>query len=407
MKPKLLVLTSTFPRWLDDTDPPFVYELSRRLSSDFNATVLAPHYPGSKRQEEMDGVQVHRFRYFFEPFERLAGSTGILPSLKKNRLFLLLIPFFLIGQFFSVLVLMMKVKPDVIHAHWLIPQGFMGVMVGRFMGIPCVVTAHGADVFALNGYVSRLMKNFVIKYAKTVTVVSTALLKALHGTIADSSHIKIIPMGVSVDRFSPGRKDLSLKKRYNINGPFLLYAGRLTEKKGVKYLVDALVTVKSSFPDCKLFILGSGEQKSVLQQQVHDLKLTRSVVFLGAVSNTDMPVYYATADVFIGPSIEAVGGDSEGFGLTFVEAALCGCPIIASDVGGIRDIIQHKKTGLLVQPKKSDEIADALLYALRNKDEMKGMAELARERCITRYEWQVILGQYCKVLGREKFNSGY
>ena len=95
-KKKLLVTTSTFPRWENDTDPPFVYELSRRLANSFDITVLAPNYPGALTREEMSGIQVHRFRYFFKKLEILAGSEGILPTLKKNVLFNFLVPFFLL-----------------------------------------------------------------------------------------------------------------------------------------------------------------------------------------------------------------------------------------------------------------------------------------------------------------------
>ena len=85
MKKKLLVMTSTFPRWKNDTNPPFVYELSKRLVDDFEVTILAPSFPGAKKDEVMDKMTVHRFRYFFSKFEKLAGSGGILPTLKKKK----------------------------------------------------------------------------------------------------------------------------------------------------------------------------------------------------------------------------------------------------------------------------------------------------------------------------------
>ena len=100
MKLKLLVVTSTFPRWQNDTDPPFVYELSRRLTDTFDITVHAPHYPCAQTREIMDGMDIHRFRYFFASFEKLAGSTGILPTLHHNKLYYGLVPFFLLAQFF-------------------------------------------------------------------------------------------------------------------------------------------------------------------------------------------------------------------------------------------------------------------------------------------------------------------
>ena len=83
MKPRILVFTSTFPRWQNDTDPPFVYELCKRLTDDFDVHVLTPHYPGAKYEEIFCGVTVRRYRYFLPKFEKLAGSVGILPTLRR------------------------------------------------------------------------------------------------------------------------------------------------------------------------------------------------------------------------------------------------------------------------------------------------------------------------------------
>ena len=88
-KKNLLIVTSTFPRWKNDTDPPFVFELAKRLTDAFNITVLAPNYPGALADETVEEIKIHRFRYFLKKFEILAGSEGILPTLKKNRLFYL------------------------------------------------------------------------------------------------------------------------------------------------------------------------------------------------------------------------------------------------------------------------------------------------------------------------------
>jgi hypothetical protein len=179
MKPKLLVLTSTFPRWRIDTDPPFVYELSRRLTDTFDVTIHTPHYPGARTREMMAGMHIYRFRYFWGPFEKLAGSTGILPTLHHNKLYYGLVPFLLLAQLFSLLLLVRKIRPDIIHAHWIIPQGFVAVLVQAFSGVPVVITAHGADVFGLQGSLLEAIKRFTLRRVRGVTVVSRALAEAV------------------------------------------------------------------------------------------------------------------------------------------------------------------------------------------------------------------------------------
>ncbi|MEA3333830.1 MAG: glycosyltransferase, partial [Pseudomonadota bacterium] len=201
-KPKLLVLTSTFPRWQDDTDPPFVYELSRRLTDDFSVTVLTPHYPGALQHENLAGMEVHRFRYFFKKYEKLAGQTGILPTLRKQKLYLLVIPFFLLAQLTSLISLCSRLKPDIIHAHWLIPQGFLAALISLFNRTPFIVTAHGADVFGLNGWLLTKLKTFTLSKASRISVVSRALYQVL-ATDQLRNKLTTVPMGVDGERFSP------------------------------------------------------------------------------------------------------------------------------------------------------------------------------------------------------------
>ena len=94
-KKRLLILTSTFPRWEDDEDPPFVFELCDRLKTEYHIHVLAPHFPGALKEEDFTGIHVKRFRYFFDPLERLAYHGGILAKLKKILSNMLCCPFFL------------------------------------------------------------------------------------------------------------------------------------------------------------------------------------------------------------------------------------------------------------------------------------------------------------------------
>lgn len=398
MKHNLLVLSSTFPRWNNDTDPLFVYELSRRLTSHFNVIVLTPHYPGAQSKEIMAELTVIRFRYFFERFEKLAGEQAILTTLQSNKLSYLLIPFFLLAQFFAILSTVRTHKITVIHAHWLIPQGLLGVITGALTGVPCVVTAHGADVFSLKGATFRLLKRLVLKNAKTVTFVSKALLKTATTTIYHAHDIEVVPMGVDANLFSPCKRDPLIRKQYSINGPLLLFVGRLTEKKGARYLIEAMPRVTAQIPNARLLIIGGGELENNLTNQVVNLKLSSNVVFLGAVPNQDLPAYYATADVFIGPSIETDSGDTEGFGLTFVEAAMSGCPIIGSDIGGIGDIVRHQETGLLVPPEESKTLAETILFCLKNRQQVEKLAKNARLFCTNRYDWPIISEKYSQIL---------
>ncbi|MCD4759913.1 glycosyltransferase [archaeon] len=391
MKKKLLVMASTFPRWKNDTNPPFVYELSRRLVKDFDVTVLAPSFPSSKKFEVMNEMKVYRFRYFISKFEKLAGSGGILPTLKKNKLYYFTVPFFFLGEYLAARKLVKEKKFDVIHAHWIIPQGVVAYWLNKKFKIPYVVTTHGGDIFGLQGKILTKIKKKVLKNAKKITVVSSAIKKEINEKISKRLYVEIIPMGVDSKLFNPDKYDESLKEKYRINGPFLLFVGRLAEKKGVKYLIEAMPEIIKNNTKTKLMIIGSGPLEKELKELSKKLKVDKNIIFMGAIQNNELPKYYATADIFIGPSIEAMGGDKEGFGLTFVEAGMSGCQIIATDLNAMEDIIKNNKTGFIVKQKNSKEISEKI-------NQLNGKRLNAREKLIKKFDWRNTSEGYKKIL---------
>ena len=394
MKPRLLVLTTTFPRWKDDTDPPFVYELSKRLTSSFDVTVHTPHFPGAMVDEEMEGVHVHRFSYCFSSFERLAGGQGIVPKLRKNKLYLFLLPLFLASQLCSLVLLAYQRRPDIIHAHWILPQGLWALVLKKLFNIPVIITAHGADVFALRKSLAIFLKKLVVKEADVVVTVSKALAELLCTDTGSCKQPAIVPMGVDSSLFTPEKRSQAIRKRYGIYGPFLLFVGRLTEKKGVSCLIDAMVTVNRKVPEAKLLIVGSGELEQVLRLQVQRRGLEKVVIFTGGIPNKELPAFYATADVFIGPSVQVKGGDSEGFGLTFVEAIMSGCLVIGTRIGGIEDIIIDEETGFLVPASNVHLLAEKITHTAINMESYAGMRIRAREIVSRKYDWRSIAVQY-------------
>jgi glycosyltransferase involved in cell wall biosynthesis len=377
MKKKLLVMASTFPRWKNDTNPPFVYELSKRLVDDFDITVLTPNYPGSKLYEEMDDMKVYRFRYFFKKYEKLAGSGGILPTLKKNKLYYLTVPFFLLGEYLKAKKLIKKEKFDVIHAHWVIPQGLVAYWLKKTCNIDYVVTSHGSDIMALKKL--NFIKKPILRNAKKITVVSNAIKNEVLENIDKNLNIEVIPMGVDTDLFNPNKKDLNLKKELGIKGAFLLFVGRLAPEKGIDLLIRAMPRVLNEYPETKLVIIGEGNLEKELKKMTKDLNVTNNVLFLGKKKNIELPKYYATADFFIGPSRR------EGLGLTFAEAGLCGCYLIGTNVGGIPEIINGGVGKIIQHEKLEKEIIHAIKIKKINQTGIKSLSYFKFDKIIKEY----------------------
>lgn len=390
IKKRVLVLTSTFPRWQGDSEPPFVFELCRRLGDRFDIIVLAPHADGAKPSERMAGIEVLRFHYFFPRWEKLAYQGGILANLKQSRWRFCLLPFFFGAQIVALSRILRQQRIDVIHAHWLVPQGLsvaIAGLVARTMP-PMVCTSHGGDLLGLSGWPLTPIKRWVIRCSSRFTVVSKAMTACALSLGARPGQLHTISMGVDAQTlFVPeptmGRADNEL-----------LFVGRLVEKKGVAFLLDAMPEIIRRQPGTLLNIVGNGPLKDVLKQQVHRLGIAHAVTFRTALPNADLPELYRRATVFVAPSIVTEQGDQEGLGLVLVEALACECPVVASDLPAIRDVIIHGQTGLTAMQKNPAALADAVVRLLAEPGLRLQLARGGRQHVVQHFEWESVAARY-------------
>lgn len=390
-KPTLLVLTSTYPRWLGDPEPGFVHELSSRLAGGFRVIVLCPHSAGAKPREFMDGVEVVRYRYAAERMETLVNNGGIITNLRRDRWKVLLVPGFVLAQAWYAWRILRKQRIDVVHAHWIVPQGLIALMLKLFRPAPpFVVTSHGADLFALKGSLMGLAKRVVLRHASQVTVVSEAMRRALESTVGGTGPL-VLPMGVD------------LRDRFRLHGDSpreldqILFVGRLVEKKGVRYLLDAMPAVLARRPNAKLVIAGFGPDKEALEDQAASLGLQDRVTFLGAVAQAELPPMYRRASLLVAPFVEAGSGDQEGLGLVLVEAVGCGCPILAGDVPAVRDVLGTLPERM-VDPRCKASLAAAILKDLDDPEDARRKTLELRESLAARFDWENVSARYSSVL---------
>lgn len=392
-KPTLLVTASTFPRWESDSEPRFVYDLSKRLSSDFNIIVLAPHAAGTAKEEYWDGLQVYRYRYAPERLETLAYEGGLTANLKRHPWKYLLLPSFFIGQWLALRKLLKSHQVQVIHAHWLIPQGLVAVFAIRWakQSPSLVCTSHGGDLFGLQDKLSLALKRWVISRCQAMTVVSHAMVdKVRNLSINHDMPIHVIPMGTNLDSlFTPAPHIQRLPNQ-------LLFVGRLVEKKGLKYLLQALKKVRKTLPDVNLVIAGSGPLQTQLEDLARELKLTNHVIFKGRLGHLELVHLYRESTIAIFPFIQAADGDMEGLGLVMVEAIGCECPIIVSNLPAINDVIKNNQ--LIVPPYDPDALSEKIIITLNNPILRKNIAVTTREQVKDKFDWQQITKSYKELL---------
>ncbi|WP_304402074.1 glycosyltransferase family 4 protein [uncultured Dubosiella sp.] len=387
-KKRLFVTGSTFPRWKGDTEPRFVLDLCKALTPYYDVTALMPMAPGAKEEEVLEGVKVKRFHYFpIHKWETLCYPGAIVPRIKQKKIRALLVPFLMLSLYHNLNKY--KKDYDFVHAHWFIPQG----IVQSFVKKPFIVTGHGGDVTSLNSGLFKKLKKRVLKKAKGITFVSQQLEDYLYDFFPEDREnfkkkTEVISMGVNCSEFSPSYR---IENYFNQgNKKIILFVGRLAEKKGVTYLIDAMKEV-----DAKLIIAGSGPLEEELKKQAEPFG--DKIEFIGPKTHEELKVIYPSADIFVAPSITAKDGDKEGFGLVILEAMASGLPIVASDSGGIPAIIKNNFNGFLVKEKDINDINNKINLLLNNESVRSEILSNANDT-VKNYDYKAIAKRYNKVL---------
>lgn len=393
-KPGLLVVASTYPRWRGDHEPGFVHELSRRLTASFDVHVLCPHAAGALAGENIDGVEVHRFRYAPERWETLVHGGGIIANLKQQRWKWGLVPLFFLSLAWNTWRWTRHLQPSRIHAHWLIPQG----LVLAFLRLadpampPFLVTVHGADIFALRSPPFPWLKRWVIRQAAALSVVSSPMLAEVEQLGADPARVRVMPMGVDCQAlFLP-------KHTTSRSAGEILFVGRLVEKKGLRHLLQALPQVLARMPQAHLTIAGFGPEETALRELAARLGVAGRVEFLGAVPQHELPGYYQRAALFVAPFVRAESGDQEGLPVALMEAIACHCPPLAGRLAVLADVFLPEEEDFLAQPQDTAEFAEKILALLGNTSGAVARTRLMHERLMPRLDWNRIAVDYAECL---------
>lgn len=363
---RLVVLASTFPVTLDDGIPAFVFDIADEEAREFDVTVLTPRVPGSAARETIGNVSVIRFRYFFRRWEDLADGA-ILDNLKQKKSRWLQVGPLVLAQMVVLRRLIRTLKPDAIHAHWVIPQGLSAFVVGR--RVPLLVTTHGGDIYALNNPLVLALKKRVLRRAASVSTVNAEMVRRLEGWGIDAAKIHMLPMGVPLNQAAAAKTG-----RENQPGR-LLVVGRLVEKKGITILLDALRSHVAT-PGWSLTIVGDGPIREALEDQAKGLP----VKFLGQLSRDEVLREMAIASILVLPSISASSGDQEGLPVVLLEAAAMGAAIVASDLPGINEALTDGKTGLLVPQQDPQALGAAIDRLLTDEPLRAGIGAAAAVR---------------------------
>jgi glycosyltransferase involved in cell wall biosynthesis len=395
---KVLLLTSSYPRRRDDTASVFLRHLADHLADcAVDVHVLAP--ADGKGETLVEGkVTVHRFQYFPAALQKLAYGSGMLPNLKRSPLLWLQVPFFFMVMTYSLLRLLATQRFDVIHAHWILPQGLVGLAAARLFRVPLVVSVHGTDAFALRGQFAQALKRLVLKRsaAWTANTASTA------APVTRGSHLPqacIIPMGVDIAHLSSGNP-AALRRELPELEYLVLFVGRLIENKGCHDLLQSLSFLSSEARShTTLWVVGDGDQREPLEHAAQVLGVGEKVRFFGTVSQQRLPDFYAAADLVVLPSRLGSSGETEGQGVVVLEAFAARVCVVATRIGGITSMVRDHVTGVLVEPGNPIALSRAIEELLNEPALRQRITATAFSEVRERYSWTYIAKEFKTLYG--------
>ncbi|MNO37732.1 Mannosylfructose-phosphate synthase [compost metagenome] len=289
---------------------------------------------------------------------------------------------------------------DILYTHFA-PYGIGPALEAKKRGIPVIMTFHGPwnEEMKMEGrgikhrVKSTIAKNIehrAYKLADKFIVLSETFRDMLHNLHGVPLHkIIVIPGAANVERFVPAPNRLAIRRTLNLpeGATTVLTVRRLVNRMGLLQLLEAWKQVSERFPNAILLIGGKGPLRGELEEKIADYGLSSKVKLLGYIPDHELVSYYQAADLFVVPS-QAL----EGFGLITVEAMAAGLPVMATPIGGNKEILAGFRPELLFKSAASEDMAEGMIHMLSNRKLLPSRDE-CREHVLERYTWERVTDQ--------------
>lgn len=343
-------------------------------------------------------MNVKRFSYFFpRRLQRLTYNFGIPTNLRKSPLAIFQLPLFLFIYFWHCLIL--SIQSDILWSHWIIPSGIFGALLKKITNKKHLLTVHSCGGLYLLSYLplKRRIISFIVKNSDLITLVSPylqdKLLELLPPVLWKNAKRKfhIISLGVNQNQ-NISRNKRSLRRKHNISTKYMiLFIGRLDRIKGISYLIKSMRWIE----DTSLIIAGEGELKKKLMKLADNFR--DRVRFVGLIKGEVKSDYFSMCDAVIVPSITLTSGRTEGAPVVILEAFAYGKPVLASNVGGICELVDDGHNGFLFEERNPIAIAKMANYLLNNTEKLKRMSRNAFNSA-RRFDVNIIGKKYEKII---------
>lgn len=369
-------------------------EFCQGLSRAGHLVVIAAPFDVDIEDQPLVHPEIHRFRYVWPDKLHIMGhGRSLTADVKLRPLSYLLLPFYLLSAFITLDRITGQQKSDVIHVHWLLPNGLVAAWVSALRRIPFVISLHGSDVYlAKSNTLFKSIARFILHRASGVTACSPELLEFANDMQTPGTAI-LLPYGVDVQKFNPQKRAMKLRQQLAAKNEdmIILSLGRLVYKKGFDILIDACSELILSGQGIHVAIGGSGPIRDQLQKKIEALNITKYVHLLGSIPWDNVPQYLASGDIFVLPSVRDQYGNIDGLPNVLLEAMSSGTPVIASDIPGVKTVIENQQDGILVPSADVGRLSQAINLVISNDSRRLALGKAAREKIEKSFTWDEII----------------
>ncbi|MCC9077574.1 glycosyltransferase [Litorilinea aerophila] len=392
---KICFITSSYPVDANDGSARFIHSMAQALvDRGHHVDVVLPYQARLKKWP--DKVRLFPFHYIWPASLAIMGYAQATHSDKKlRRLAYALAPGFAMQQIRTLLQLHRKFRYDVLHGHWVIPNGVTAAWVSKHIKRPLLISLHGSDIFfATKHPLLKRAAQYAFARASAVTACSPSLYNGALALGAQVERMHLLPYGVDAERFHvvTAEERAIVRQQLGIASSQIVvsFIGRLVEKKGGEYLIKALPLVRSCLPDILCLIGGTGPEYSRLCGLVERYGLRDSVRFLGNLEWNQVATLLKATDIFVAPSIHDTEGNVDGLPNTILEAMASGCSIVATNLPGISLAISDGIHGRLVAERNHEALARAIIQLGHDGGLRATLGANARYRAIQKFSWNVV-----------------
>jgi glycosyltransferase involved in cell wall biosynthesis len=400
----ILTFSTSYPRFKGDVIAPFIESITKEIIIAGNQVdMLLPFHPKFNRRNEKS-IAFNLYKYTAsEKFMIWGYASSMKADVKLKWKAILLAPRVYFSAMNAGKELLDQKKYDLIHAHWLLPNGYIAMRLARRYKIPFAVSLHGSDMTIAERPLFRRFARSVLKKAAWITACSEDLRIRAIDLGCDPGKIETIPYGVDTLLFQPDASRMSklrrkMKNNIKSGDKIVLAVGRLVEKKGFIHLIEAMSKILQKRRDALLIIAGDGDLKDSLQKKVYELGILKNVHFAGSIGRDELPIYFSGCDILTVPSVHDKKGNVDGLPNVLMEGLSSGRAVIASDIAGIPNVITDGINGLLVEPGNSSDIAKSIERLIDDGPLRRRLGAEARRHCLNRYTWKITGGKYAKGL---------